>query len=66
MGGRREWSRALILGIDCQDIAIVGASIIDGGKVHDPAGEEHMRGPHAILLLTPGVCPKNHGTKYEK
>ena len=52
IGGRHNWSRALILGIDCHDIAIVGAGIIDGGKVHDPAGEEQMRGPHTILLRT--------------
>lgn len=45
-----NWSRALILGVDCKDVAIVGAGTIDGNRVFDPTGEEKMRGPHTILL----------------
>ncbi|MDG3006645.1 glycoside hydrolase family 28 protein [Paludisphaera mucosa] len=44
------WHRAIVLGVDVEDVAIEGAGTIDGAKVHDPNGEERMRGPHAILF----------------
>jgi hypothetical protein len=45
-----KWHRALILGEGLEDITIAGQGIIDGNKVFDPTGEEHMRGPHAFLF----------------
>src|SRR5205807_9923512 len=33
-----------------ENVAIVGRGVIDGNKVFDPNGEEHMRGPHAVLF----------------
>jgi hypothetical protein len=45
-----RWHRALVRGIGVEDVGIVGPGSIDGKKVHDPQGEEHMRGPHTILL----------------
>jgi Pectate lyase superfamily protein/Right handed beta helix region len=46
-----KWHRALILGENVEDATISGAGTIDGNKVFDPTGEEHMRGPHAILFV---------------
>ena len=48
-----RWHRALILGDDVENVAILGPGVIDGNKVFDPRGEERMRGPHTILL---GKC----------
>jgi hypothetical protein len=45
------WLRGLIVAENAQDIAITGQGVIDGNKVFDPAGEEHMRGPHTIILV---------------
>lgn len=47
---RPSWHRALVLGVDVEDVAIEGLGTIDGNKVHDPKGEERMRGPHAVLF----------------
>lgn len=47
---RNTWHRALILGEELEEVAIVGEGTIDGNKVFDPQGEERMRGPHTILL----------------
>lgn len=47
---RSRWHNALILGEGVEDVAIVGAGVIDGNQVFDPQGEEKMRGPHTILL----------------
>jgi hypothetical protein len=47
---RPEWHRALVLGVDVEDVAIEGPGTIDGNRVPDPEGEERMRGPHTILL----------------
>ena len=49
-GFRPEWHRALVLGVDVEDVAIEGPGEIDGNRVFDPEGEERMRGPHTILL----------------
>lgn len=47
-----KWHRALILGENVEDVTIAGDGVIDGNKVFDPTGEEHMRGPHTILFVT--------------
>jgi polygalacturonase len=46
-----KWHRALILGDGVEDIAIAGDGVIDGNKVFDPTGEEHMRGPHTFVFV---------------
>lgn len=45
-----KWHRALIVGSGLHDVVITGDGVIDGHKVFDPTGEEHMRGPHAIAF----------------
>ena len=45
-----RWHRALVLGEGLQNVAIVGRGTICGNNVNDPQGEEHIRGPHAVLL----------------
>jgi len=45
-----RWHRALILGEGLENVTITGRGVINGNKVFDANGEEHMRGPHAILL----------------
>ncbi len=49
-GFKPEWHRGLILGDNVENVTISGGGVIDGGKVFDPQGEEHMRGPHTILI----------------
>jgi polygalacturonase len=46
-----NWHRALIVGENLEDVTLVGPGVIDGNKVFDPEGEEHMRGPHTILFV---------------
>jgi len=46
-----KWHRALVLGEGVEDVSITGQGTIDGNRVFDPTGEEHMRGPHAIVLV---------------
>lgn len=46
-----EWSRALIFCVGVEHAAIEGPGRIDGGNVRNPKGEEHMRGPHTILMV---------------
>jgi len=46
-----KWHRGLIVGENVEDAAIIGPGTIDGNKVFDPNGEEHMRGPHTIVLV---------------
>jgi polygalacturonase len=51
-GGKpSKWHRSLILLENVEDVCICGHGIIDGNKVFDPEGEEHMRGPHAVCSL---------------
>jgi len=45
-----HWHRALVLGIDVENVAIAGHGVINGCKTFDPQGEENMRGPHAVLF----------------
>ncbi len=49
-GSKNHWHRALILGDGVENVAITGPGIIDGNKVFDGDGEEHMRGPHGVLF----------------
>ena len=49
-GDRNHWHRALVLGVGVENVTITGPGVIDGNKVRDPQGEEHMRGPHAVLF----------------
>lgn len=46
-----KWHRALIVGENVEDVTISGPGLIDGHKVFDPDGEEHMRGPHTIVFV---------------
>ena len=46
-----KWHRALLLGENVEDVTIAGAGVIDGNRVFDPAGEERMRGPHALAFV---------------
>ncbi len=50
-----RWHRALILGDGLEGVSIAGQGVIDGNNVYDAQGEEHMRGPHTVLL---GNCRK--------
>ncbi|HZV37053.1 MAG TPA: right-handed parallel beta-helix repeat-containing protein, partial [Verrucomicrobiae bacterium] len=45
-----NWNRALLVADNAEDFGIMGDGVIDGNKVFDPNGEEHMRGPHAIAF----------------
>lgn len=45
-----EWSRSLIFAIGVHNAGICGEGTIDGDNVRNPKGEEHMRGPHTVLL----------------
>jgi hypothetical protein len=47
-----KWHRALIVGENVEDVTIAGQGTINGNKVFDPTGEEHMRGPHAIVFVS--------------
>src|SRR5205807_7575338 len=47
---RGHWHRALVLGDGVENVTITGRGVINGNKVFDPDGEEHMRGPHAVLF----------------
>jgi polygalacturonase len=44
------WHRALLLAHGVKNLRISGPGTIDGNRVFDPQGEEHMRGPHTILF----------------
>lgn len=44
------WSQALVMGVGIHHAGICGDGIIDGANVRNPKGEEHMRGPHTVLL----------------
>lgn len=50
LADRNRWHRALLLGVDVENVAITGQGLINGNKVFDPRGEERMRGPHTILF----------------
>ncbi|HTL57057.1 MAG TPA: right-handed parallel beta-helix repeat-containing protein [Candidatus Limnocylindrales bacterium] len=46
-----KWHRALIVGENVEDVRFAGPGLIDGNRVFDPTGEEHMRGPHTIVFV---------------
>lgn len=46
-----EWSKAMIQCIDIRNAGIEGPGTIDGWHVENERGEEHMRGPHTILIV---------------
>lgn len=45
-----KWHRGLLVCDGAEDVTICGQGTIDGHKVFDPTGEEHMRGPHTIIF----------------
>ncbi len=46
----KQWFASLVQGKDLDNVAIMGRGTINGNKVSNPNGEEHMRGPHALYL----------------
>ena len=40
----------MIFAVDVRKSGIVGNGVIDGANVRNPLGEEHMRGPHTVLI----------------
>jgi hypothetical protein len=46
-----NWHRGLLIATGAEDVTICGPGTIDGQKVFDPNGEEHMRGPHGIIFV---------------
>lgn len=45
-----NWNKTFILASGISNFAIEGEGTIDGSHVFDPNGEEHMRGPHTIIV----------------
>lgn len=45
-----EWTKALLLGERIEDVRICGEGTINGRHIENKAGEEGMRGPHAMLF----------------
>jgi hypothetical protein len=48
--GTDEWYKALVLAGGAHNVAVMGRGVIDGNRVFNPKGEEHIRGPHAVLF----------------
>ena len=48
--GTDEWYKALILAKGVRNVAVVGHGTVDGNRVFNPKGEEHIRGPHGLLF----------------
>lgn len=46
-----QWSKAMIFAVGVKNAGIQGKGCIDGADVRNPLGEEHMRGPHTILMV---------------
>jgi hypothetical protein len=46
-----KWHRALLVAENAEDVTVSGPGTIDGNKVFDPTGEEHMRGPHTLVFV---------------
>lgn len=53
-----HWCNALLRLVDATDAHIVGDSgaLIDGSNCYDPAGEEHYRGPHGVMIYRSHNC----------
>lgn len=49
-GSGQDWYDALVVAKDVHDVGVVGRGVIDGNRVSNPKGEEHIRGPHALLF----------------
>ena len=45
-----EWTKALLLDERIEDVRICGEGTINGRHIENKAGEEGMRGPHAMLF----------------
>lgn len=45
-----QWSKAMVFAVGVSDAGIEGKGCIDGADVRNPLGEEHMRGPHTVLM----------------
>lgn len=45
-----QWSKAMVFAVGVSNAGIEGKGCIDGADVRNPLGEEHMRGPHTILM----------------
>src|SRR5947208_8615799 len=48
--GGREWDGSIILANGVHNVALMGRGMIDGQNLMNPRGEEHIRGPHAVLF----------------
>ena len=48
--GGREWDGSIILANGVHNVALMGRGTIDGQNLNNPRGEEHIRGPHAVLF----------------
>ncbi|MBV9083985.1 MAG: right-handed parallel beta-helix repeat-containing protein [Acidobacteriaceae bacterium] len=46
----QDWYGALILAKSVRNVMVMGRGTIDGNNVFNPNGEEHMRGPHALMF----------------
>ena len=48
--GGREWDGSIILANGVHNAALMGRGTISGQNLNNPQGEEHIRGPHAVLF----------------
>ena len=48
--GTDEWYKALVLAQGLHNVAVLGRGTVNGNRVFNPKGEEHIRGPHALLF----------------
>lgn len=48
--GGREWDGSIILANGVHNVALMGRGTISGQNLNNPRGEEHIRGPHAVLF----------------
>ena len=48
--GQRAWYGAIVLANGVRNVAIMGRGTIDGANLTNPNGEEHIRGPHAVVF----------------
>ncbi len=49
-GSGQDWYDALVVAKDVHNVAVIGRGVIDGNHISNPRGEEHIRGPHALLF----------------
>jgi hypothetical protein len=47
----RAWYGAIVLANGVRNVALMGRGTIDGQNLNDPNGEEHIRGPHAVVFF---------------